>query len=266
MELLVVGAGSMGRWVAETVDAAVAFTDRDPETAAQAAATLGARAVSTDTEETFDAVCLAVPISAVADAVETYAPRADRAMFDVAGVMEAPVEAMRTHLPDRERLSLHPLFARQNAPGNVAAVADASGTVTEAVRRDVAAAGNDVFETTAAEHDEAMETVQAGAHAAVLSYALAASAVRPEFHTPVSAALGDVADTVTDGTPRVYREIQESFEGADRVAEAAARIAEADGEAFDRLYREAGARRGRESEGAAVDANGADGETGGDPA
>jgi prephenate dehydrogenase len=89
-----------------------------------------------------------------------------------------------------------------------------------------------------------METVQSSAHAAVLAYALALEPVRPEFHTPVSAALADVVDTVTGGTPRVYREIQSTFDGAERVAEAAARIAaaDADSDAFETLYREASRR------------------------
>jgi prephenate dehydrogenase len=88
-----------------------------------------------------------------------------------------------------------------------------------------------------------METVQAGAHAAVLAYALAAREVRPEFHTPVSTALAEAAEAVTGGTPRVYREIQATFDGADRVAEAAARVAAAAGDdgAFDDLYRAASA-------------------------
>jgi prephenate dehydrogenase len=242
MDLLVVGAGEMGRWVARTVDRPVALTDVDPATAEGAAAGLGdsVRAVPADTEETFDAVCLAVPISAVGEAVEYYAPRAERAMCDVSGEMAAPVEAMRAALPDRERVSMHPLFAASNAPGNVAVVADAPGPVTDAIRADVAAAGNRPFETTVAEHDEAMETVQAGAHTAILAYALAADDVREEFATPVSAALDDLVAAVTGGTPRVYREIQETFEGADAVAEAARRIADAEGEAFDDCYREAG--------------------------
>jgi prephenate dehydrogenase len=240
MDLLVVGAGEMGRWVARTVDADVALADADPTTADAAAVSLDARSVPIDTDETFDAVCLAVPISAVEGAVATHAPRAERAMFDVSGVMAAPLRAMREHLPDRERVSVHPLFAASNAPGNVAVVADAPGPVTDSVRADVAAAGNDCFETTAAEHDEAMETVQAGAHTAILAYALAADDVREEFATPVSARLDDLVHTVTGGTPRVYREIQETFDGADSVADAARRLADADGDAFDDLYREAG--------------------------
>jgi len=243
MDLLVVGAGEMGRWIARLSDRPVAVTDVDPAVAEAAAADLdGVRAVPADTTETFGVVCLAVPISAVADAVERYAPRADRAMVDVSGVMEGPVESMRAACPDRERLSMHPLFAASNAPGNVAVVADAPGPATDAIRADVAAAGNHTFETTVAEHDAAMETVQAGAHTAILAYALAAADVREEFATPVSAGLDDLVETVTGGTPRVYREIQETFDGADRVAEAARRVADAEGEAFDDLYREAGER------------------------
>jgi prephenate dehydrogenase len=86
-----------------------------------------------------------------------------------------------------------------------------------------------------------METVQAGAHAAVLAYALAAGEVREEFATPVSTAMDDLVATVTGGTPRVYREIQETFPGAEAVADAARRVADAEGDAYDDLYREAGA-------------------------
>jgi len=103
-----------------------------------------------------------------------------------------------------------------------------------------------VFETTPAEHDEAMETVQAGAHAAVLAWRLAGDDVREEFHTPVSAALDEVADTVTEGSPEVYAEIQRAFDGADDVAAAAREIADSDSEAFAALYERArGDREGR---------------------
>jgi len=240
MEMLVVGAGEMGRWIARTVGTAVAFADVDEGAARAAAEAVGGRPVPTDTGETFDVVCLAVPMSTVTEAVAAYAPNADRGVIDVSGVMEAPLAAMRTHLPERERASLHPLFAPDNAPGNVAVVADAPGPAVESVLDSLRAAGNDLFETTAAEHDEAMETVQAGAHAAVLAYALAAADVRDEFATPVSSTLDDLVETVTDGSPQVYREIQEIFPGADRVADAAASVAEADGAEFDALYRAAG--------------------------
>jgi prephenate dehydrogenase len=240
MELLVVGAGEMGRWLARTVPADVAFADVDESAARAAASATGGRVVPVTGDETFTAVCLAVPIPALEDAVAVQADRAEAALLDVTGVMRPAVAAMRAHASDRERVSLHPLFAAANAPGNVAVVADAPGPVSDEVLSAVAAAGNEVFETDPAEHDEAMETVQAAAHAAVISYALAAREVRPEFHTPVSSELSDLASAVTGGNPGVYRDIQAAFEGADRVAAAARRVADADPDGFEALYREAG--------------------------
>lgn len=248
MDLLVVGAGAMGRWMGRALSenapepVELAFADTDHEAAETAARQVGGRAVRADTDERFDAACLAVPMPTVGDAVRTYADRADRAVFDVAGIMGKPVEAMRAVAPDRERVSFHPLFAPANEPGNVPLVADEPGPVTDAVREALADRGNDLFETTPAEHDEAMETVQARTHAAVIAYALAAESVDERFHTPISADLDALARQVTGGEARVYSDIQSAFEGADDVAEAAARIAEADTDGFEDLYAEAGQR------------------------
>ena len=254
MDLLVVGAGEIGRWIADTVsadespiDATVAFADRDDAVAEDAAASREAETVPVDAETTHDAVCLAVPMSAVPAAVEQYAPRAERAILDVSGEMTAATAAMREHALDLERASYHPLFAPPRVPGNVAVVVDQGGAVVDGVSAAIEAGGNDVFETTPAEHDAAMETVQAGAHAAVLAWRLAGDEVREEFHTPVSAALDEVADTVTEGSPAVYAEIQRAFDGADDVAAAAREIADADPEAFAALYERArGDRDGRD--------------------
>jgi len=248
MEILVVGAGDMGRWLGRALRADtegpvdLAFTDRDGAAASSAAETVGGRAVDPDTGERFDGVCVAVPIPAVTDAIATYADSADRAMFDISGTMRGPIEAMRDHASDCERVSFHPLFAPDNEPGNVPLVADESGPVTDAVREALAARGNDCFETTPTEHDEAMETVQARTHAAVLAYALAAEEVDSRFHTPISAGLDDLARQVTSGEARVYGDVQAAFEGAEDIAEATRRIAEADPAAFERLYTDAGDR------------------------
>lgn len=239
MEVLVVGAGAVGRWFADAVDAAPAFADVDRDAASAAAEAIGGRAVSLDGTETFDAVCLAVPISAGDAAIAEHAPRADRALVDVTGVMAEPVAAMAERAPDRERLSLHPMFAPEHAPGNVAVVRDAAGPVTDALVEDLRAAGNDLYETTPEEHDEAMETVQASAHAAVLAFALAADDVPEGLATPVYEDLNAVVDRVTGNEPRVYAEVQSTFDGADAVADAATRLADADGDAFEALYREA---------------------------
>ena len=242
MEILVVGAGAMGRWLGAALaeDApepvGLAFTDADPDVAATAAEQTGGRAVPTDTDDRFDGVCIAVPIPAVAGAIRAAADNAEAAVFDVSGTMATPVETMREAAPRKERLSLHPLFAPANEPGNVPLVPDSTGPVTDAVRVALEARGNDCFETTVAEHDEAMETVQARTHTAVLAYALAARDVDERFHTPISSGLDDLAQQVTDGEARVYADIQSAFDGATDVATAAQRIADADAAAFETLY------------------------------
>ena len=240
MNGLVVGAGEMGAWLADVLGDAgfeVAVADADPAAAREfAAGREGVRAVPLDGEEGFDLVCVAVPIPAAEDAIASAAGRAERALLDVTGTMAGPVAAMREHAPDRERVSLHPLFAPDAEPGNVAVVADAAGPVTDAVREALDARGNEAFETTPEEHDRAMETVQARVHAAVLAYGLAAEEVPEEFHTPVSAGLSDLVERVTGGDGRVYADIQAAFDGAEDVAAAAREVAEADRESFRRLY------------------------------
>jgi prephenate dehydrogenase len=245
MELLVVGAGEMGRWFARHSGAdAVAFADLDPAVAREAAAAVDpgveATSVPPGTDERFDAVCLAVPMSAIPDAIAEHAPKAREAVVDVSGEMRGPVAALERYASDRQRASFHPLFSASNAPGNVPVVVDEGGPVVEAIRESLSAAGNEVFETTPAEHDRAMETVQARAHTAVLAYALAAEPVDPRFHTTLSAPLEELVEGVVGNTPEVYAEIQERFEGGDAVAEAAAELAAADREAFVDLYEEAG--------------------------
>jgi prephenate dehydrogenase len=249
MNVLVVGAGDMGTWAGGSFDADVAFADAEPSTARAAATATDGRTVPLDTDERFDAVCLAVPLPSIAEAIATHADRAERALLDVSGAMEPAVSAMRDHAPDRERVSLHPLFAPDAAPGRVAVVADAPGPLTDELRAGLAARGNDLFETTPAEHDRAMRTVQARAHAAVLAYGLAAEPVREEFQTPVSRALSELVERVTGGRSHVYADIQATFDGAEDVAGAARRVAEADGDAFDALYREAGGRSADEPDG-----------------
>jgi prephenate dehydrogenase len=174
------------------------------------------------------------------EAIESHASRAREAMLDLTGSMVEPVTLMAEQAPDRERLSLHPLFAPENAPGRIAMVPAASGPVTERIQDDLAAAGNDLIKTTAEAHDQAMETVQAKTHAAVLAFALAADEVDPAFATPVFDRMTEIVDEVTDGQPRVYADIQDAFDGAEAVAEAAGVVADADRERFEQLFRDAG--------------------------
>lgn len=280
MELLVVGAGAMGRWFGQAVSeelsesVAVVFHDLESEAAHEAAEAVGGRPFTSDisgpattdgvaessstgdaerspttgdvdgpsttgeVDERFDAVCIAVPIPAAEEAIASYGPLATEAIFDVTGTMTGPIAAMAEHARC-ERTSFHPLFAPANEPGNVPVVIDEGGPMTETVVEALENRGNNVFETTATEHDEAMRTVQARAHAAVLAFALAADTVPDRFQTPISAPLGELAAQVTDGESRVYADIQAAFDGASDVADAAIRLAEADDETFEGLYEQA---------------------------
>ena len=242
MDLLVVGAGEIGRWFGRASGAdAVAFADRDPAVAREAADDVdGARSVDLDSEERFEVVCVAVPMPATLGAIAEHADRATEAVCDVSGEMDDAVAALQEHAAERERASFHPLFSAANAPGNVPVVVGRDGPCLEGIRGRLSAAGNRVFETTPAEHDRAMETVQARAHTAVLAYALAAEDVDPRFHTPLSGPLSDLVDAMTDNTPSVYADIQERFEGAESVAEAARLLAEADRETFADRYEKLG--------------------------
>lgn len=241
MDVLLVGAGAMGRWLGTVISeadstAGIFVLDTDPESAQETAEALDGQAVTPDTAPTVDLACVAVPIPAAEEAIETYSQYADEAIIDVTGTMAGPVAAMTEHAPDCERLSLHPLFAPENEPGNIPAVVDARGPITESVLDALRNRGNDVFETTVERHDEAMETVQARTHAAVLAFGLAAEDVPEQFQTPISSELATLTEQVTGGESRVYADIQSAFKGADDVADAARQLAQADTEEFERLY------------------------------
>ncbi|ELY94866.1 prephenate dehydrogenase [Natrialba chahannaoensis JCM 10990] len=271
MNVLIVGAGSMGRWFGTAIgsEATITYADVDREAAAAAAEATGGSVTTLDAnsgrdgddnsndtdvqagQDTYDAVCLAVPMAHITDAIAEQFSRTDHAVIDVSGVMAPPLAAMREHAPDHERVSLHPLFAPERAPGSIAVVRDATGPITDDLLAALAARGNDLVDTTAAEHDDAMETVQAMTHATVLSFALAAESVPDGFETPIYEQLQTLAEQVTGGTPRVYADIQSTFDGAEAIADAARTIADADATELESLYQKAGARWHDDSETAA---------------
>ncbi|MCF2165107.1 MULTISPECIES: prephenate dehydrogenase/arogenate dehydrogenase family protein [Halobacterium] len=244
MEVLVVGAGAVGRWVAEVVAAPVAFADTDPQRAVAAAdATENARAVAVDTAASFAVVAVAVPMRAAGAAIDAHAAAAERAIVDFTGVMGEPLAAMAAAGPPGvERASFHPLFAPAHAPGRIAVTDGDGGPAVDRLRGWLADAGNELVEVPAAVHDDAMETIQGRTHAAILAFALAADDVPDALATPVYEELSRLADRVTGGTPGVYADIQSTFGGSQEVAAAADRIAAAaagDGDAFAEVYEDA---------------------------
>lgn len=240
MDVLIVGAGAVGRWMAAVVDGRVAFADADHDAARMAAAAIpDAEAVPLDGTESFDLVSVSVPMRAAETVLESQAGRAERALVDLTGSMVSPLETMAAVAPELERASYHPLFAPEHAPGRIAVFTENSGPVTDAIVGAFEAAGNEMVAVGADEHDEAMRTIQGRAHAAILAFGLAADEVPPELATPVFDALDELRDRVTGGNADVYADIQSTFDGAGDVADAARRIADADRDAFADIYDDA---------------------------
>lgn len=235
MDTLILGAGTMGRWLGGLDLGTITYADRDPAAAAAAAATAD-RATDTELSGSYDLICVAVPMSAATGAIRRASRLDPAAIVDVTGEMAGPLAALERYHPSAQRASFHPLFAPANAPGAVAAVTAVGGQYTDRFVEALETAGNTVFETTAADHDDAMETIQAAAHTAILAYGLAADTVPDEFETPISRTLEGLREQVTDGDPAVYAEIQDRFDGAERVAAAAQELADADRAAFEDLF------------------------------
>lgn len=247
METLVVGAGAMGRWFGavalEGPAESLAFVDTDPSATREASQLLD-QSTTTRTpdeiqasDERYDIVCIAVPIPHVRTVIEEYGDVARTALIDVTGTMAEPVEAMAA-FDHCERASFHPLFAPDNEPGNVPYVRIDGKSTVDSIVDAISARGNTVFETSVAEHDEAMKTVQARTHAAILAFGLAGEPVPDGFQTPVSAPLIDLLERVTAGNPGVYADIQARFDGATDVTRAANRIQDAEDVEFATLYEE----------------------------
>lgn len=242
MDALIVGAGDVGRWFADRLDWPVAFADVDPEAAEAAAAGLGDRgsSVPLDSQAGFDVVAVAVPMRAATETIERHGSKAETALVDLTGSMAGPLSAMEATAQDVERASFHPLFAPAHAPGRVALSVGADGPTIDAIRDRLRAAGNEIVPVDPAVHDEAMETIQGRAHAAVLAFGLAAADVPEELATPVFEDLQALRERVTDGSPGVYADIQAVFDGAADIQAAASRLAEADRDTFEALYDDAG--------------------------
>lgn len=238
MEVLIVGAGAIGRWFGGMLESPV-FTDIDHEQAVAAASAVGGTARDIKEIESIEVVCVAVPMPTASEVIARFASYATTAIIDLTGSMTGPLAAMRNHASTIERASFHPLFAPSNAPGRIAMTPDNEGPVITEIESVFESHGNHVFRTTAEEHDRAMETVQAKTHTALLAFALAADAVPADFQTPIYRGLQELTHEMTDGNPRVYADIQETFSGAQAVADAARQIADADRETYEQLYRDA---------------------------
>jgi len=241
MDVLIVGSGAVGRWVGASLDGSIAFADVDEAVAKSAAAEEPDGTVADlSGSETYDVVAVAVPMRAATSVIEEQAQRADGALIDFTGSMEEPLEAMEKVGEDLERVSFHPLFAPEHAPGRIAKSTGQEGPLVDRITRSFVEAGNTIVPVEASVHDDAMATVQGRVHAAVLAFALAADPVPEELGTPVFEEMQALRERVTSGPPGVYADIQDTFDGIEALQDAVDSLAEADRETFEELYEDAG--------------------------
>ncbi|MFB6085187.1 MAG: prephenate dehydrogenase/arogenate dehydrogenase family protein [Halodesulfurarchaeum sp.] len=241
MDVLIVGSGAVGRWFGSLWDGPVAFADADRAVAERAAGNVtNAGITALDGDDSHDVVAVAVPMRVAERVIADQADRAERAIVDFTGSMREPLEAMEEVAPDLERVSFHPLFAPEHAPGRVAKSVGRPGPTVDAITGMLVAAGNDLVPVEAAVHDDAMETVQGRVHAAVLAFGLAADPVPEGLETPVYEEMEALRERVTSGSPSVYADIQDRFDGAVALNRALDRLLEADRGEFASLYDDAG--------------------------
>jgi prephenate dehydrogenase len=241
MDALIVGAGAVGRWFGSLWDGPVAFADADEEAASQAAGAIAnAEVAPLDGTEAADVVVVAVPMRVATEVIRDQADRATRALADFTGSMADPLEAMAEVGEALERVSFHPLFAPEHAPGRVAKSVGKPGPAVDELTRALVGAGNSVVPVEAGVHDDAMRTVQGRTHAAILAFGLAADPVPEGLETPVYEELEALRERVTDGSPGVYADIQARFDGAEDLERALGRLLEADRADFESLYDDAG--------------------------
>ncbi|MDZ7850612.1 MAG: prephenate dehydrogenase/arogenate dehydrogenase family protein [Halodesulfurarchaeum sp.] len=241
MDVLIVGSGDVGRWFGSLWDDPVAFADAERAVAERAAGDVANAAVADLAgSDSFDVVAVAVPMRVAETVIADQADRAERALVDFTGSMTEPLETMAEAAPDLEQVSFHPLFAPEHAPGRVAKSVGTPGPTVDAITRALVDAGNTIVPVEAGVHDDAMGTVQGRVHAAVLAFGLARDPVPEGLETPVYEEMEALRERVTSGSPGVYADIQDRFDGAEALERALDRLHEADRAEFESLYDDAG--------------------------
>ncbi|MFG2402780.1 prephenate dehydrogenase/arogenate dehydrogenase family protein [Streptomyces brevispora] len=190
--------------------------------------------------ERADVVVLALPDAVALVAVRELAGalRSDTLLVDTLSVKQPIAEAIRTHAPDVQAVSVNPMFAPSlGFTGRpVAAVTVNDGPRVAQFLSLVEGWGSRVVRVGAAEHDRLAGAAQALPHAAVLGFGLAlaglgvpAAGLREIAPPPMTTLLALLA-RIASGTPEVYWDVQaanpEAPEARKALAEGLHRLAE----------------------------------------
>jgi prephenate dehydrogenase len=222
VRVAVIGAGAMGKWLANFAKrnlGEVTVADIKSAKAKDVASEVGASAKPIkEAAARAELLLIAVPISKTPETVKSLAeivPK-DALLADVASVKSDVVDVMRKIKNNIELVSVHPLFgpgAVSIAGKDIVVVPVKHGKRYLELKKRLVELGARVTEMEAEQHDRLMAIIQCMTHFVLLAYLTAIKSMKElklakEIRTPMFAALTSLAKAVLAGNPELYGELQ----------------------------------------------------------
>ncbi len=221
MNIAIVGAGDMGRWLATIFKetGGVTISDISAKKAEKVASELGVKSKSAaEAVRDADLVLVAIPISKTPEAVKSFAGVAKRGalLADVASVKTEVVKAMRSIRAEVELVSLHPLFGPGAASvkgKDIVVIPVRAGNRYRYLKRTLKMMGARITEMDANEHDRIMAISQCMTHFVLISYLNAIKSIKwmkqaEKLSTPMFSSFINLAKAILAGNPELYGELQ----------------------------------------------------------
>lgn len=222
MKVVIIGAGAMGKWLANFAKqnlGEVTVADINPARAKEVASELGASAKPVkEAAAQAEILLVSVPISKTSETVRSLAEVAPKGalLADIASVKSEVVEVMRRVKTDIELVSVHPLFgpgAASVAGKDIVVVPVKPGKRYSELKKRLVELGARVTEMDAEQHDRLMAIIQCMTHFVLLAYLTAIKSMKGlkfarGLRTPMFASLMNLAKAVLAGNPEVYGELQ----------------------------------------------------------
>jgi len=221
VRVAVIGAGEMGRWLANFSRrfAEVTVSDSNQAKARRVAAELkvAARPAERAAAEA-DLIFVAVPIARTPGVLLRLAKVAPRGalLVDVASVKGEVVKSMEKIKEDVELVSIHPLFgpgATSLRNKDVVVIPVRPGARYQEFRKILERSGARITEMSADLHDQAMAVIQCLSHFVLLAYlqtlrSLDGVKLSRGLRTPIFSSLAELAKAAAAGKPELYGELQ----------------------------------------------------------
>ena len=222
MKVAIIGAGAMGKWLANFAKqnlGEVTVADVNSARAKEVASELGASAKPIkEAAAQAEILLISVPISKTPETVCSLAEVAPKGalLADIASVKSEVVEVMRKIKSNIELVSVHPLFgpgAVSVAGKDIVVVPVKPGKRYLELKKRLVELGARVTEMDAEQHDRLMAIIQCMTHFVLLAYLTAIKSMKglkytKEIRTPMFATLMNLAKAVLAGNPEVYGELQ----------------------------------------------------------